>query len=152
MQPADSLNITNEYINSFFTKKTYLEKEDPKLVKKIAEYLTWVKQPKGGKPKLNKATEDIIDPLLGKNANQAKDEIADTIMMEEDKENIKLRNVHNGIEVDVCSEYSDEECSSHSDESADESLDVGGMKNNFQNPRDDGYRETLVEVHHVDSG
>ena len=40
MQPADTLNITNEYMNSFLTKKTYLERDDPKLFKRIAEYLT----------------------------------------------------------------------------------------------------------------
>ena len=67
MQPADSLNITNEYINSFFTKKTYLESDDSKLFLKIANYLTWVKQANGEKPPLDGVTEDIIDPLLGKN-------------------------------------------------------------------------------------
>ena len=39
MQPADTLDITNVYINSFLTKKTYLEREDPKLFKRIAGYL-----------------------------------------------------------------------------------------------------------------
>ena len=39
MHPADTLNITNEYIKSFFAKKTYLKRDDPKLFKKIAEYL-----------------------------------------------------------------------------------------------------------------
>ena len=93
---------------------------------------------------------------MGKNGNQNEDEIADKIMVEEYKENIKLRNVHNGIEVDVCSEDSDEEpviSYRHSvRETGDEFLDVGGLENNFKNPRDDGYMETLFEVHHVDSG
>ena len=31
MQPTEMLDVTNEYIKSFFAKKTYLEKEDPKL-------------------------------------------------------------------------------------------------------------------------
>ena len=44
MQPADTLNVTNEYIQSFFRKKTYLERDDPKLFQKIAEYLIQVKQ------------------------------------------------------------------------------------------------------------
>ena len=156
MQPADTLDITNEYIQSFFTKKTYLEWNDSKLFLKIANYLTWVKQAKGEKPPLDGDTEDIIDPLLSKNGNQNEDEIADKIMVEEYKENIKLRNVDNGIERDVCSEDSDEEpvisYRHNDDESGDESLDVGGMKSNFKNPTDDGYMETLVEVHHVDSG
>ena len=67
-------------------------------------------------------------------------------MVEEDQENIKLRNVHNDIEVDICSEDSDEEpviSYRHSDdESADDFLDVRGMKINFKNPTDDGYMET----------
>ena len=156
MQPAYTLNITNEYIQSFFTKKTYLEWDDSKLILKIANYLTWVKQAKGEKPPLDGATEDIIDPLLGKNGNQNEDEIADRIMVEEYNKNIKLRNVHNGIEVDVFSEDSDEEpviSYRHSDdESADDFLDVGGLENNFKNPRDNGYMQTVAEVHYGDSG
>ena len=46
MQPADSLENLSEYMKSFFVHKTYLEKDYPKLIKKIAEYLTHVKQPK----------------------------------------------------------------------------------------------------------
>ena len=48
MQPAETMNITNEYIKCFLSKSTYLEREDPELFKKIAEYLTWVKKPKKG--------------------------------------------------------------------------------------------------------
>ena len=66
MQPEDTLTITNEYIQSFFTKKTYLERDDLNLFQKIAEYLIQVKQPKEGKPLLEGATADIIDPLLYK--------------------------------------------------------------------------------------
>ena len=67
MQPADSLNITNEYIHSFFAKKTYLERDDPKLFKKMAEYLFQVKQiqntPDG-------AIDGTIDPLLEKSCSK----------------------------------------------------------------------------------
>ena len=66
--------------------------------------------------------------MLGKNGNQNEDEIADKIMVEEDQENIKLRNVHNDIEVDICSEDSDEEpvisYRHRDDESGDDFLDV----------------------------
>ena len=77
-------------------------------------------------------------------------------MMEEDKENIKLRNVHNGIEVDVCSEDSDEDPAlsyrNSNDESGDVFLDVGEMECNFQNTKNHEFMETLAEVHLVDSG
>ena len=46
MQPMETLEIKNEYIKCFLSRKTYLERDDPKLFKKIAEYLTWVKEPK----------------------------------------------------------------------------------------------------------
>ena len=146
MQSADSLNITSEYIQSFFAKKTYLERDDPKLYVKIAKYLTWVKQPKGKKPPLDGTTEDTTDPLLGKNDIKNEDKIFDKIMVEEYKENIKLRNVHSDIEMDVSSEDSDEELVISYRQSDDESgydfLDVRGMKSNFKNPTDDGYMET----------
>ena len=48
MQPAETMKITNEYINCFLAKSTYLEREDPKLFKKISDYLIWVKHPKKG--------------------------------------------------------------------------------------------------------
>ena len=47
MQPADSLENLTEYMASFISQKTYLERDDPNLVGKISEYLNWVKQPKG---------------------------------------------------------------------------------------------------------
>ena len=65
MQQADTLEITNEYIQSFFAKKTYLERKDPKLFKKIAEYLIQVKQ-------IQKTPEGEL-------------------MMEKDKETIELK-------------------------------------------------------------
>ena len=87
MQPADTLNVTNEYIKSFFTKKTYLERDDPDLFKKIAEYLVWIKQPKGEQPPSEEDTNSVMDPLLNQNMTEA----GDGIMMAEDKEYIKLR-------------------------------------------------------------
>ena len=99
MQPADTLDITNEYIQSFFSKKTYLEKDDLMLFKIIPEYLSWVKQPKGGKPPLDKVSEDTADPLLGENDNKYEDQVADKILIEDDKKNIKLRKIHNDIEM-----------------------------------------------------
>ena len=47
MQPMETLNNSNEYIKSFLDRKTYLERDDPKLFKKIANYLAWVKRAKG---------------------------------------------------------------------------------------------------------
>ena len=156
MQPADSLDITNEYIKSFFSKKSYLERDDHKLYVKKGEYLTWVKQPKGGKPPLDGATDDTQGRLLGKNENQNEDDMADNSMMEEDKENIILRKIDNDIEVDISSKDRDEKSitsSSHSDgESADEFLDVGGIEKIFENPRDGEQMDTLVEVHLADPG
>ena len=66
----------------FFTKKTYLERDDPDLFKKIAQYLTWVKQPKRGHAILEEAAEDAIDPLLGKYRKQYEDKTADKIVTE----------------------------------------------------------------------
>ena len=135
MQPVDTLDITNEYIKSFFTKKTYLERDDPKLFKKIAEYLVWVKQPKGWKSPPEGNIDDTFDPLFVKNDNKNKDEIADKIMMDDYKRNIKLLKIPNDIEVEICSEDSDEESiissSQSDDDSSDEFLSVVGLNNNF---------------------
>ena len=49
MQPENELVNTSEYMESFFRRKTYLEQDDPKLITKIADYLTRVKQPKENK-------------------------------------------------------------------------------------------------------
>ena len=46
MQPVDTLENMNEYMKSFFASKTYLEKDDPKVFERIAQYLNWVKLPK----------------------------------------------------------------------------------------------------------
>ena len=46
LQPAKSLNVTNEYIICFLSRKTYLERDDPDLFKKMSKYLIWVKNPR----------------------------------------------------------------------------------------------------------
>ena len=45
MQPVESLQNTDAYMKSFFASRTYLERTDNKLFKKISEYLTSVKRP-----------------------------------------------------------------------------------------------------------
>ena len=132
MQPADALDITNEYIKSFFTKKTYVERKDPKLFRKIAEYLNWVKQLKIGKPALEQATEETIDPLLGKNINQNEHKV-----MEEDK---LIRNLKNTIEVD-----------GNSGDSDDQVLCAGYFENISEYKGAHGNLQILVEVHNTDS-
>ena len=47
MQDEDTLENASLYMESFFAHKTYLDVNDPKLFKKIADYLKWVKNPKG---------------------------------------------------------------------------------------------------------
>ena len=122
MQPADTLDITNEYIQSFFAKKTYLERDDPKLFGKIAEYLTSVKEPKGEK------SEETIEPLL----NQNEAEGGDRFVTEEDTENIELETFISS-EVEEDSHDSNEEsiisCMDSDDESSYDNLGVGGMEN-----------------------
>ena len=46
MQPAETLENTSTYMDSFFDQKTYLEINDGKLFRKISNYLSWVKEPK----------------------------------------------------------------------------------------------------------
>ena len=52
MQPIDSLRNLTECMKQYFVQETYLKKDDEKLFRKIASYLTLVKQPKdeGGTP------------------------------------------------------------------------------------------------------
>ena len=61
MQPIETLNNNNEYIKCFFDRKTYLERADPKLFKKIANYLAWVKKPKGNEELLVERRELLCD-------------------------------------------------------------------------------------------
>ena len=44
MQPVENLKKASEYMESFFTHKTYLERGDPELFRKIGDYLSWVKK------------------------------------------------------------------------------------------------------------
>ena len=46
MQPVEELEETSEYMKSFFASKVYLERNDPKLFKKISDCLIEVKKPK----------------------------------------------------------------------------------------------------------
>ena len=46
MQPAETLENTSLYMESFFAHKTYLEVNDSKLFKKISDYLKWIKSTK----------------------------------------------------------------------------------------------------------
>ena len=66
MQPTYTLNITNEYMRSFFAKKTYLERNDPNLFKRIAEYLNQIKQPEEEKLPPEGAAAEVINPMLRK--------------------------------------------------------------------------------------
>ena len=43
-QPQGELQNLSEYMTSFLAQKTYLEKDDPNLIRKISEYLLHVKQ------------------------------------------------------------------------------------------------------------
>ena len=43
-QPQGELQNLSEYMTSFLAQKTYLEKDDPNVIKKISEYLLHVKQ------------------------------------------------------------------------------------------------------------
>ena len=42
--PQGELQNLSEYMTSFLAQKTYLEKDDPNLIRKISEYLLYVKQ------------------------------------------------------------------------------------------------------------
>ena len=116
MQLVDKLKITNEYMKSFFSKKTYLEREYPKLFNKIADYLTWMRQLNGKKPPLDGATDDTLNPLL----KQHEVVEGDRIVIDKDKENIELRKVNNQIGVDVDCKGTDEEYNDCGDDDEDD--------------------------------
>ena len=46
MEPVENLKHISVYMERFFSQKTYLLKDDPSIFKKIAAYLSWVKEPK----------------------------------------------------------------------------------------------------------
>ena len=132
MQPAVSLNITNEYIKSFFKKKTYLEKDDPKLFQKIAEYLNQVKQiqkaPEG-------ATGEAMDPLLHNHAqNEAGDNNGQII-----EEIIELQILNH--QIDHLTE---------DDESGDELLEKRDMDTIIED--DKSHERMQIRVHGNDVG
>ena len=58
MQPVDTLQSMNEYMDSFFASKTFLEKDDPKVFERIAQYLNWVKLPKSNHGKEGVKTKE----------------------------------------------------------------------------------------------
>ena len=43
-QPVNILENLSQYMESFFTTKTYLDANDPVLFDKITKYLIWIKQ------------------------------------------------------------------------------------------------------------
>ena len=146
MQPADSLNVTNEYIQSFFTKKTYLERKDPKLFRKISEYLIWVKQRKIRKPALEESTEDAHDPLLGKKLNENEHKLLED----------ELKKINNQTEVDEDFGDNDEMLiisrRHRDDETGDQVLSKGNLENTSLDNQKYENLEILVEVHNIDSG
>ena len=137
MQPADTLDITNEYINSFLTKKTYLEREDPKLFKRIAGYLFQVKKPKDGKSSPEGAADEANDLLLRKIDDQKRADGGVQITIEEDKESIKLRKLSTQIERNM-------ESVGSSDDEIDDQL--------LENTENYERKEPIVEFHIGDVG
>ena len=53
MQPVEDLEDISIYMERFFSQKTYLLEDDPAIFKKIASYLSWVKEPKENPVKTN---------------------------------------------------------------------------------------------------
>ena len=133
MQPVDTLNITNDYIQSFFTKKTYLERDDPKLFQKIAEYLIQVKQiqkaPEG-------ATREAIDALLENRAQNEAEENNGLII----EENIELQILNHQIDVNLDHLTEDEE-------SGDELLEKRDTDTILEDDENHERMELRVEVH-----
>ena len=133
-KPADTLDITNEYIKSFFKKKTYLEKDDPKLFQKIAEYLNQVKQiqkaPEG-------ATGEAMDPLLHNHAQNEAEENNGRII----EENIELQILNH--QIDHLTE---------DDESGDELLEKRGMDTIIEDDKNHERMQIRVEFHGNDVG
>ena len=72
MQPVNTLKNTDEYMKIFFASKTYLEKDDPRLFERIAEYLNLVKLAK---------SNDRKECGKTKEANNRKVPTTDTVEM-----------------------------------------------------------------------
>ena len=137
MQPANTLDITNECIQSFLTKKTYLERDDPKLFRKIAQYLFRVKQPKDGESSPEGAFDEANDLLLRKIDDHKRAEEGEQSIIDDDKENIKLRKLSTQLEGSM-----------ESVQSSDDEFDDQLLENNENHER----KETIVEVHIGDAG
>ena len=61
MQPVETLEKFSIYMGKFSNQKTYLPIFDPRLFKKIANYLKWVKKREGGKePKVELNGQTMI--------------------------------------------------------------------------------------------
>ena len=56
MQPVEDLEHISVYMEKFFSQKTYLLKDDPAIFKKIATYLSWVKETKENPVKTRKSS------------------------------------------------------------------------------------------------
>ena len=75
MQPVETLKRTNEYMDSFFASRTYLEKNDPNVFEKIAQYLYRVKQP-------NLLEESMNHESIGNdNTDESVDFVDETVEM-----------------------------------------------------------------------
>ena len=74
MQDADTLVDMTEYMRTFVAQRTYLEKTDPHLFQKIAEYLTEVKKPEehDDKNNINGADNNVVNDV--NNVNNADNE------------------------------------------------------------------------------
>ena len=137
MQPVDTLNITNEYIKSFFAKKTYLEKNDHNLFKKIAEYLIQMKHTNRRKG----VADEVNKPLIERNYDQTKaDANYNEIIIRDDKENIRLRNLDNQMG----------ESMKYMKKSSDEAGNQPLVERDIQNKENCKTMKTRVEVHSGD--
>ena len=69
MQPADTLEQLSESMKTFLTQRTYLQRDDPNLIQKIAAYLTEVKKPDDDENNDNDADNTENDANNPINAN-----------------------------------------------------------------------------------
>ena len=61
MQPKDELTDLTAYMESFFDSKTYLERSDENLVKKLENELTMTKTPKNNVVNNNNTMDNVYD-------------------------------------------------------------------------------------------
>ncbi len=88
MEPPENLSNLSTYIESFWSKKTYLERTDERLFPKIADYLAWVKKPKGKMKGSADQNIPVEDGREGIEADTYENEMA-----------IELEGHDNGIEI-----------------------------------------------------